>query len=138
MPISLSSITQNEQVTQHTLDLFDQNYKHVGNMNIVTRYIQRPIDPLPPRLNEYCMLEITIVRAEFLKDHDLFGKQDPFITFEQGSLLHRTETAEDAGKFADFNQKFILREVINELQEDDDVIFKAYDEDFGGRSDYLG
>ena len=107
-------------------------------MNIVSRYIQRPIDPLPAKLNEYCLLEITIVRAEFLKDHDLFGKQDPFITFEQGALLHRTKTAEDAGKLADFNQKFILNEIYLNLQDDEDVVFKAYDEDFGGRSDYLG
>jgi len=33
----------------------------------------------------------------------MFGKQDPFVTFDQGEQLHRTKTANDAGKEAVFD-----------------------------------
>ena len=81
MPISLSALTQDEQAHRHKLDLFDQNYKHIGEVNIVSQFVFQDVDPLPAQLTQMSILEINIVRVEFLKDQDFFGNQDPFITF---------------------------------------------------------
>jgi hypothetical protein len=73
-PLSLSALTQDEGKQTHALELYDTNYKHIGNLNISTKFVYAPIDPLPQRLNAKCTLAIKIVQATFLKDHDLFGK----------------------------------------------------------------
>lgn len=138
MPLSLSALTQTEEFEKHTLDLFDNNYKHIGSVNINTQYVFQDVEPLPPLLTEQCSLEIELHKVEFFKDHDMFGKQDPFITFLQGDKLHRSKTVEDAGKLAVINQKFSLKQIYKVLEPDEDVTFQAFDEDIGGKADFLG
>lgn len=82
-------------------------------------------------------LEIKIVHASFLKDGDTFGKQDPFVTFDQGEQIHRTKTADDAGKEATFDELFILKGIAKQLEPDEEVTFQAFDEDVTS-SDLLG
>ena len=82
-------------------------------------------------------LEVKVIEASFLKDHDMFGKQDPYITFLQGDKLCRTKTADDAGKHAVFNESFKLDRIQTQLEADDEVTFQAFDEDIGS-SDFLG
>lgn len=138
MPISFSALTQSEELRNHELDLFDQNYKHIGSVKIVTHFIFQNVDPLPPQLNELSMLQISIQRVETLQDHDLFGKQDPFVTFLQGDVLLRTKAAENAGQSAEINEIFSLREIHRQLQADEDVTFQVFDQDVGDKADLLG
>ena len=137
-PISLAALTQNEDANRHALDLFDQNYKHIGNVNIITQFIFKEVDPLPEKLSEMSMLELTIVQVDFLKDYDAFGSQDPFVTFLQGEQLHRSKTASNAGKHAEMNERFALREIYRELEANDEVTFQAFDEDVGDKAEFLG
>lgn len=89
-------------------------------------------------MTEVSVLEINVVSAVFLKDSDVFGKQDPFITFQQGEQFHRTKTAENAGTNAQFSEQFALSEIYRQLEADEDVTFQAFDEDVGGQTDFLG
>jgi Ca2+-dependent lipid-binding protein len=43
------------------------------------------------------------------KDHDTFGKQDPYIKFKYDDEFQQTRVAEDAGTEATFNEDFELR-----------------------------
>lgn len=62
-------------------------------------------------LNKKCKLELTIVEANFLKDHDLVGKMDPFIQFQYGRESKKTSVAEDQGKTPKFDEKFTLSNI---------------------------
>lgn len=88
-------------------------------------------------LNKKCKLEITIIEAKFLKDSDMFGKQDPYIVFKYGRSQRQTTVAEDAGKHAIFNEKFELSNVLAEVEKDGELIFDAMEKDVGS-SDLLG
>lgn len=72
--------------------------------------VKRDANKFP--LNKKCKLQITIIEAKFLKDADLVGKQDPYITFKYGRTLKKTSVAEDAGKHAIFNEKFLLSDIL--------------------------
>lgn len=39
-PLSYSALTQEEGAKTLAMDLYDKNYKHIGNLNIVTQYVQ--------------------------------------------------------------------------------------------------
>lgn len=93
------------------MDLF-KNYKKTGHVVFESKFIFQEPDPDPnPKLNQFCMLEMVIVKASFLKDADMVGKQDPYISFIYNGKKVRTDTKDDAGKNADWNEKFCLTQV---------------------------
>lgn len=93
------------------MDLF-KNYKKTGHVVFESKFIFQEPDPDPnPKLNQFCMLEMVIVKASFLKDADMVGKQDPYISFMYNGKKVRTDTKDDAGKNADWNEKFCLTQV---------------------------
>ena len=49
--------------------------------------------------------------ANFLKDGDLIGKQDPYLQFLYDSSLFTTAIQDDAGLHAEFNDIFMLENV---------------------------
>ena len=56
------------------MDIF-KDFKKTGYLIFESRYVYKKPDPPPnPMLNPFCMLEVIIVRASFLKDADLIGK----------------------------------------------------------------
>ena len=70
-----------------------------------------PRDTAKHPLNRKCQMEIIIVEAHFLKDADLIGKQDPYVTFKYGRGERSTTVADGAGKHAVFNEKFTLSNI---------------------------
>jgi len=94
-----------------TCDLFNQ-CKKVGQVKFTTRFVWRDPDPPPnPKLNPNCQLRLTIKKAEFLKDADVVGKQDPYIKFKYHGREVQTEVKDGAGKKAEWNEKFLLTNV---------------------------
>ena len=68
-----------EETHYHQINIF-KDFKKTGYMIFESRYVYQKPDPPPnPKLNAFCMLEVVILRASFLKDADLIGKQDPYI-----------------------------------------------------------
>ena len=62
--------------------LYDKDHKKAGELNIQTKFIYVAPEPEPNQnLNRNCSLNITLGKAEFFKDQDIIGKQDPFIQF---------------------------------------------------------
>jgi hypothetical protein len=55
----------------------------------------------------------------------------------QGDQKFRTKTADDAGLHAEFNEKMVCQAIWKQLEIDEEVIFKAYDEDIL-TDDFLG
>ena len=79
--LSLTSLCSTEDTKEHLKDIF-HNFKKSGFIKFRSRFIYQPPDPPPnPLLNPFCLLEVLIVKAQFLKDADLMGKQDPYIQF---------------------------------------------------------
>ena len=113
------------------MDLLDKKQKKVGSIVFETQYIwKEPPDPAEEDeegqaegapvikrdktlfpLNKKCTVVVTIVEATFLKDADVFGKQDPFIRFTYAGNPLQTTVAEDAGKHAVWKEKFTLANV---------------------------
>ena len=73
----------------------------------------------------------------FFKDADTFGKQDPYITFKFGRGTKSTTVAEDAGKHAIFNEKFVLTNVMAEIKKGSSLVLDAMEKDVAS-SDHLG
>ena len=61
--------------------------------------------------NSNCQLIVKIVEAKFLKDADIFGKQDPFMKVFHDGREFRTTTKDDAGKHAIWNESFTLEDI---------------------------
>ena len=90
------------------MDIF-KDCKKTGYLVFESKFVfQEPDPPANPKLNIFCMLEVTIVKAKFYKDADAVGKQDPYISFMYNGKKVRTDTKDDAGKNADWNEKFCL------------------------------
>ena len=77
-----------------TFDTVTKKNKPAGNIIISWQYIWEEPDIPPTKrdavkfpLNKKCKLQLTIIEAKFLKDEDLMGKQDPYITFQYGRIL---------------------------------------------------
>lgn len=77
--LSFNQLTQNSEQKAMLLDLYDDNFKHTGSLEVITRYVQKEADPVPRGLNHRCKLHLSILEANFVKDADLIGKQDPYI-----------------------------------------------------------
>lgn len=81
-PLSLVSLVADREVQRFHVDLY-LDCMRTGSLMFTTQFIWREPDPPPhPLLDASCRLYVTIVSASFLKDSDLFGKQDPFVKFE--------------------------------------------------------
>ena len=83
------------------------------------------------------MLEVVIVKAQFHRDADLIGKQDPYVAFMYKGKKVRTDTKDDAGKNAEWNEKFCLTQVQQQVQSGKRFILSAYDADVDA-DDLLG
>jgi len=67
------------------------------------------IPPTPSELlDKKSMLRIVIKSAHFLKDMDLIGKQDPYITFKYEDKTLQTDVKDGAGLNATFDETFQL------------------------------
>ena len=106
--VTLASMCADLNPITHRLNIF-KDFKKTGHIVFESQFVFQEPDPPPnPKLNPFCMLEILIVRASFLRDADLIGKQDPYITFMYNGKNVRTDTKDDAGKNAEWNEKFCL------------------------------
>ena len=100
-----------EESHRHQMDLY-KDFKKTGYIIFESRYVYQKPDPPPnPKLNPFCMLQVIVVRASFLKDADLIGKQDPYIQFLYNGKKVRTDVKDEAGKEAEWNEKFCLTQV---------------------------
>lgn len=90
------------------------DYKKTGNVKFTTKFIWcEPDPPANPKLNPNCMLNLIIKSATFLKDADMIGKQDPYIKFKYNGKDVQTDVKDDAGKAAEWNEKFCLTQVFD-------------------------
>ena len=61
--VTLTSMCADENVQTHRMDIF-KNMKKTGFLVFESKFIFQQPDPPPnPKLNPFCMLEITIVKA---------------------------------------------------------------------------
>ena len=59
----------------------------------------------------------------------MFGKQDPFIRFTYDGRDFQTETKDDAGKHAVFNEVFMLEDIEKQVKAGASLVLASYDED---------
>jgi len=73
--ISYVSLVENDEIKNHTVQLFDTEKKVAGELILTSQFIFVPEDPEPnPDLNRNCILRIIVHNAKFFKDNDTFGK----------------------------------------------------------------
>lgn len=111
------------------LDLFTPNYKNAGSVKVTTQFVVREADPVPERLNAKCKLQLTINKATFLKDADIFGNQDPYIEWQFNGQTMQTTVKDDAGKSATWDETFTLDNVLEPVLNGEELTFTAWDED---------
>ena len=111
------------------LDLFTPNYKNAGSIKITVQFVKREVDPIPERINARCQLQLTINKATFLKDADIFGNQDPYIEWKLNGETMQTTVKDDAGKSATWDETFVLENVYEAVLNGDELTFTAWDED---------
>lgn len=107
-PLTFNGLCQNEEPKTMMLDLFTPNYKNAGSIKITTQFVKREADPIPEKLNQRCYLQLTINKATFLKDADIFGNQDPYIEWQFNGQTMQTSVKDDAGKSATWDEQFKL------------------------------
>ena len=141
-PIKFADLVKTSNVQEFHVDHFDNKGKKAGDITFSTRYIwAEPDPPIVKRdekrkpMNKKCKLDVTIIDATFLKDADMFGKQDPFIKFKYGRGEFATTVKDDAGKYAEWNEKFTLSSIEKWL--DNDLVLEAMEKDLAS-SDFLG
>ena len=135
--LSYVSLVENTDEKLHDLDLFI-NFKKSGNVKFTTRFIWQEPDPDPnPLLNPNCRLVLIVQKASFLKDADLIGKQDPYIQFAYNGKKVQTEVKDGAGLNAEWNEKFRLTQVHEQVLSGKRLVLEAYDKDVLS-SDFLG
>ena len=77
------------------------------------------------------------MEANFVKDMDAVGKQDPYIQFRYDGRDLKTRVQESAGTKASFTDQFVLDNIENAINEGQDLEIKAFDQDIAS-SDSLG
>lgn len=128
--ISYVYLTQDEEQHKHEMKLYDKDGKEAGKLIVTTRFIIKPPEPEPNiEINRNCSLILKIVDVSTFKDHDTFGKQDPYIKFMFDNETYQTKVADDAGTYALFNEEFELRNLMEPLKMLEAIIFQAYDKD---------
>ena len=129
IPISLTSVCSSYDAVRHHVDIFN-NFKKSGFIVFESLFIHQRPDPAPnPKLNPFCLLEIIIVKATFHKDADIIGKQDPYIQFMYNGQKVRTDTKDDAGKQAEWNERFCLTQVDQQVVSGKRFVLEAFDHD---------
>lgn len=78
-------------------------------------------------LNPHCFIKLTIETADFLKDADTFGKQDPFVKVTCAGIEYKTKTIEDGGKKVVFDETFELKNVAQEIENNGKLVLNTYD-----------
>jgi len=135
--ISYYKLIADEEEHTYDLDIF-MDCKKTGNVKFTTKFVWcEPDPPANPLLNANCMLNLVIVSATFLKDADLIGKQDPYIKFKYNGKDVQTDVKDGAGKAAEWNEKFCLTQVMDQVTSGKRLILEAYDKDLV-TSDLLG
>lgn len=71
--------------------------------------------------------------AKLIRDTETFGKMDPYCTISVGTQKFRTRVAEDAGKFPNWTDQFVIRVTNEELLE-----FGVWDHDSASQDDIIG
>ena len=67
------------------------------------------------KININCKLSITLQKASYLHDADLFGKQDPFVVIECAGKTYKTKVIDGGGKNPVWNETFELLEIAKEI-----------------------
>ena len=111
------------------LEIYDDNYKMAGNVNITTQMIWADSDPIPARLNSKCKLILTIIEGTWFKDADLFGKQDPYVQWMYGKEKMQSSVKDEAGKEAKWEEKFVLENIREQILNGEEMVLNTYDED---------
>eukprot|EP00742_Colponemidia_sp_Colp-10_P013043 GILJ01014704.1.p1 GENE.GILJ01014704.1~~GILJ01014704.1.p1 ORF type:complete len:199 (+),score=19.71 GILJ01014704.1:108-704(+) len=78
-------------------------------------------------------LSVIVKEAQFKKDHDLFGKMDPYVQVTMGAQTFKTAVQRDAGKTPIWNEQFQFP-----YTSGGDITFTAFDSDSVGKDDKLG
>ena len=137
-PIDFEDYVEDDRVHQFNVELYDDHGQKAGSMTFSTQVIfVKPDPPLNPTLNYNCMLQIKIKEANFFKDSDLIGKQDPYIQFTYEDMPLKTEIQDDAGLHAKFDDEFELENIEIEIKKGCELKMEAYDKDVAS-SDQLG
>lgn len=104
----MQSLTNNEGLVKHNMDIFDSKNQKAGNIRFST--LLHWVSYVPPPTNELLdkrsLLRVVIKSATFLKDMDTFGKQDPYISFKYDGKDLKTDVKDDAGLNAEWNETF--------------------------------
>ena len=69
------------------------------------------------------------MRAKFLKDADVWGKQDPFVQFRYNGKMLKTSVKAGAGKEATWNEEFTLDNIGREIAAGGKLRLEALDDD---------
>ena len=80
------------------------------------------MDPIPSRLNNKCKLQLTIVSGKWFADADMFGKQDPYIQWMYGKEKMQTTVKDEAGKEADWDEKFVLKNIREQILNGEEMV----------------
>lgn len=137
-PMSFVTLVEDEEEHVHTVKIYDTNSKEAGTLIVATQFIYVAPDPEPNMdLNRNCTLSILIKDAKFFKDADTFGKQDPFCRFKYDDEYIQTKVVDDGGKEATFNETFVLKNVFQEIRQDEVFELEALDKD-AASADLLG
>ena len=70
-PLTFNSLCQDCEPKSFDLELFDDNYKHIGSAKFTTTYVIKPQDPLPDFIYPQCRLEISIVTIKLEKEGEI-------------------------------------------------------------------
>jgi Ca2+-dependent lipid-binding protein len=137
--ISWAELCEYEGLLKHNVDIFNDKGKKCGQLLFNTQL--RWVEYVPPqpseKLDKKSVLKVIIKEAQFKKDADTFGKQDPFISFKfQGHEL-KTDVKDDAGKSAKWDETFQLPNIMAQIRDGGSLTFEAYDKDVAS-SDLLG
>jgi len=122
-------LTTDTDLVEHSLEIYDDNYKMAGTLQITTQFIWADVDPIPSRLNSKCKLILTIVSGTWLADADLFGKQDPYVQWTFGKSIVKTTVKDEAGKEATWDEKFTLNNIKGQILNGEELVLNSYDED---------
>jgi Ca2+-dependent lipid-binding protein len=121
----------------HELPLFNEKDQKAGIIRIKSQleWVAHSPPPACALLDKRSMLRVVIKSATFLRDADMVGKQDPYITFKYKDKELRTSVKDGAGKQATWDETFQLPSIKHESVHQ--LVFKAFDKDMAS-SDLLG
>ena len=88
-------------------------------------------------LNINCKLKITLEKATFLHDADMFGKQDPFVKITCSGITYKTKVIEEGGKNPVWNETFEMTKIMEEVNKGEKLHIRCFDSD-GPIDDHIG